>query len=429
MPLQIRRGTEAQRTSPSINLKLAEGELLWITDDQKLYIGIDNGVTPAAALTPVTGYNDEQAQDAVGTLLQAGPHQGIAFTYNDIAGTLSAVVDLSNYSGVITGDIVGSVFADNSSMLVNGTNGQIILDGTVKGHIVPNANEQYDLGSSSFRFRDLYLSGASIELGDAIISATGTAINLPLGSTIGGLPLGVSGGDLNVNIVADDSSIMVNTTTETITASSGFFGDLIADEINIGSSTISPVDNFDGEIAIQLGTESSPSKVIIYGTETPGSLILSSISDSNTLQFRTSGSSITSPQIPDPEAALLVIDAYAYTGHSLLGLTENWAQAGTIRFEVNDSATINSGDGYVKGSFVVTVFEDSTGSVTSSIGLENKSLITDVPIIPGSFTTAQRDSEYPSPVEGMMIYNSTTKKFQGYSGDAGGGNPGWVDLN
>ena len=36
---------------------------------------------------------------------------------------------------------------------------------TVSGHIIPSANITYDLGSSTYRFRDLYLSGNTIYIG------------------------------------------------------------------------------------------------------------------------------------------------------------------------------------------------------------------------------------------------------------------------
>ena len=52
--------------------------------------------------------------------------------------------------------------------------------------LLPSADIAYDLGSTTYRWRDLYLSGSSIELGEATITATGTAINLPAGTTIGG---------------------------------------------------------------------------------------------------------------------------------------------------------------------------------------------------------------------------------------------------
>ena len=52
--------------------------------------------------------------------------------------------------------------------------------------LIPRSTEIYDLGSSSKRWNDLYLSGNSIYLGNAVITATGSAVNLPAGTTING---------------------------------------------------------------------------------------------------------------------------------------------------------------------------------------------------------------------------------------------------
>ena len=53
---------------------------------------------------------------------------------------------------------------------------------TIKaGHILPAADETYDLGSDSLKYRDLYLSGSTIKLGGAEISASGS--NLSIGGT------------------------------------------------------------------------------------------------------------------------------------------------------------------------------------------------------------------------------------------------------
>ena len=41
---------------------------------------------------------------------------------------------------------------------------------TSSGHFVPSQNEIYDLGSSTLRWRDLYLSGSTIDLGGTKIS-------------------------------------------------------------------------------------------------------------------------------------------------------------------------------------------------------------------------------------------------------------------
>lgn len=52
--------------------------------------------------------------------------------------------------------------------------------------ISPSDTEVYNLGSPTKRWKDLYLSGSSIYLGNAVITASGSAVNLPAGSTIAG---------------------------------------------------------------------------------------------------------------------------------------------------------------------------------------------------------------------------------------------------
>lgn len=69
--------------------------------------------------------------------------------------------------------------------------------------IVPDANETYDLGTSSLRWRDIYLSGNTIDLNGATISADGTGTiqisasgaTLPEGSKVGTKILATAGDD------------------------------------------------------------------------------------------------------------------------------------------------------------------------------------------------------------------------------------------
>lgn len=221
MPLQIRRGTDAERTA--MTQPLAAGELIFVTNTNKLYIG--NGTVLGGI--PVTEYTDEQARDASAAMFVTGTHNSITFAYDDALNKVNATVNLSDYQGVIKAAAFnGSVVANDSSLLIDGNTGKFNLSGSIGTDIIPDTNIAYDLGSPTFRFRDLYLSGSSIKLGDATITSTGTAVNLPAGSTIGGSSIGMPGGDLNVNIVANDSTVIVNTTTEVVTAQGGFLGNL-----------------------------------------------------------------------------------------------------------------------------------------------------------------------------------------------------------
>jgi Concanavalin A-like lectin/glucanases superfamily len=55
----------------------------------------------------------------------------------------------------------------------------------VSNHILPTANIAYDLGSSTNRFRDLYLSGGTIDLAGGTISFDGTSFNFQGGTNVG----------------------------------------------------------------------------------------------------------------------------------------------------------------------------------------------------------------------------------------------------
>ena len=87
----------------------------------------------------------------------------------------------------------------------------------VTSSVIPAANVTYDLGTSGLRWRDLYLSGNSLYLGGATITATGNAIVLPQGSTIGGNVIGTGSSSVTVGNTAPESptsgSIWFNSNT------------------------------------------------------------------------------------------------------------------------------------------------------------------------------------------------------------------------
>ena len=55
--------------------------------------------------------------------------------------------------------LTGSVFGDDSTLLVDGVNSTINLDGTMKTHIIPALDATYDIGSAEKKIRDLYVDG------------------------------------------------------------------------------------------------------------------------------------------------------------------------------------------------------------------------------------------------------------------------------
>jgi hypothetical protein len=117
-----------------------------------------------------------------------------------------------------------------------GSSGEVVDFTSMVSNVVPRTTDTYDLGSPSRKWRDLYLSGDSLYLGDALVTATGTSVNLPAGSTVGGSlikdpvegsfkNIAVTGqpnvsaenGSDTLNLVGASIGITLNPTTDTVT--------------------------------------------------------------------------------------------------------------------------------------------------------------------------------------------------------------------
>lgn len=448
MPLQIRRGTEAERlvmASPP-----AEGEMIWVTDDRKLYIG--DGATLAVNLPPITGYNDDNAQQAVADAFNNGDTGSLTFAYNAGNNAFNVTMDLTTYLGEIRGDLRGSVVTDDSTLIVNGTNGSINLDGTVKGNIIPATSEAYDLGSASNRFRDIWLSGSSIRLGNATITANGSAVNLPEGSTVNGAPIGgggAPGSNINVNIIGDDSSIIVDSATST------FYGSLVGDvqgSVYADDSTViidgTTGDIFNGTMLLAGGKLTMPdTNLLEIGNETgsrnnvriraypgdPGVEVISELLGAQGLpqlggiiKIGTVGTDFATPTPLTSGDLLGQLQFGGYTNQGSFG--EAQADLVAIRGVVDDAGdTISNA---AMGKFQVYIVDRDDVPNSKFMEFEGAQGILTAPVIkPGSYANdTARDAAITSPQAGMMIFNlrddsTGVPVFQGYDGT------NWVDLH
>jgi len=344
MPLQIRRGTTAER----ITIRPVVGELIYDTDIKSVYVGdsTDGGVTGTLGGVGITVFGVEQAQDAAAAALAAGTHNGISFTYDDVLNKIDAVVG----GGTVNLDIKGSVFSDDTSViLIDGVLAAINLDQTIKSNVIPAVDITYDLGSASKRFKDLYLSGSSINLGNATITATGTAVNLPAGSTIGGSIIGsgdgiVNGSNYNINIIGDDSSIIVDSST------GAFTGDLTGSVFAADSSVI--VDSVDAVVyATTIGVHYGN----VFGNVTGD--ILGNILSTGTSTFATAN----------------------IAGGTINGTPVGATTASTVRGTTITATTGFSGNltGNVNGNVTGTVTGTLIGDVKGSLFADDSTLLVD----------------------------------------------------
>ena len=95
----------------------------------------------------------------------------------------------------------GAIF---SNLIVSGISE--FTGNVTSAHILPSGNLQYDLGAPDAQWRSLYLSGNTIYLGTAEISANATAVTLTSGS---GASFTVSGNSSSGNLSADNVSANV----------------------------------------------------------------------------------------------------------------------------------------------------------------------------------------------------------------------------
>jgi hypothetical protein len=361
MPLQIRRGTTAER----ITIRPVVGELIYDTDIKSVYVGdsTDGGVTGTLGGVGITVFGVEQAQDAAAAALAAGTHSGISFTYDDVLNKIDAVVG----GGTVNLDIKGSVFSDDTSViLIDGVLAAINLDQTIKSNVIPAVDITYDLGSASKRFKDLYLSGSSINLGNATITATGTAVNLPAGSTIGGSIIGsgdgiANGSNYNINIIGDDSSIIVDSST------GAFTGDLTGSVFAADSSVI--VDSVDAVVyATTIGVHYGN----VFGNVTGD--ILGNILSTGTSTFAT-----------------VDINGGAIDGTTVGATTASTVRGTTITATTGFSGTLT---GSVTGNVTGTVTGTLIGDVRGSIFADDSTLLVDGidHILSNGITTISADS-------------------------------------
>ena len=100
---------------------------------------------------------------------------GGASSYNDLTDlpNLDQYLQVANNKIVVAGNNV-TVTSNSSAYIISTSSGGAVDLTAVSTNIVPTSNNTLDLGTTGLRWRDLYLSGQTINLGGATISSDGT---------------------------------------------------------------------------------------------------------------------------------------------------------------------------------------------------------------------------------------------------------------
>ena len=367
--------------------------------------------------------------------------------------TADRTITLPNATGTV-------VLQDSTDTLTNKTIGAA----TIAGHLIPDTNEAYDLGSSTNRFNDIYLAGDTVDIGGTKLSkdssgdidikdaggnrkiikaaaielfdSAGKKMRIERDATSGKMKSRRFGADGNAEAdtddvveIAEDKSPQLGGTLET----NGHllrFGDSASetdDRLQFGASQ-----------DLQIYHDSSNSYIDDSGT---GDLYIRS----NFLRLGTPGGETTATFAADGAVTLRHNDLVKFqtttTGVQTTGtLNVNGVYnlptsdgsanqflktdgAGTVSFAtvpqtvVEDTTPQLGGDLDVNGNKIVSA---SNGDVEiEPNGTGNAKITSTGALILPVGTTAQRPA---TPVVGMFRFNSTTDRFEGYNGAS------WVIL-
>ena len=466
MPLQVRRGTDAERLA--MTQPLATGELLYVTNEQKLYIG--NGSTLGGI--QITGYTDGDAKDSAAEIFTDGAHTGIGFTYNTATNVITATVNLSDYAGTIRADAFkGSLFADDGSTIggqplvdaISGTfNGNLVgnvtgnvagnvtgnvtgnVNGIVTGNVFTNLidsadssqivvtpNVRFDadiLVENELNVKNIVLNGVEhTTIGQELFPTAQTGEVLPHYVTfvdaINGRTTVKTDGDLRYT---PDTGTLE--TTNLISTSN-----LNCPTINTTNVITSNVQSNGALVLYSNLTSTSDTRLVTVGatsvdgrfqvatsTYFSGGLSLVNINQSHStadavnFQFNRSRGTLASPTAAQSGDDIADITFAGYDG-----------AANQVRAAI--SATVNGAvsAGTVPMNVIIATSTNGSGAPVTAVTVNDKQQTA----FAGAITLAvyadntARDAAITAPAAGMMVFNTTGTKFQGYTGAA------WVDLN
>jgi len=89
-----------------------------------------------------------------------------SFTGTPSNTDLIIIHDGTNARKITYAELLTKIFSGSTSLQADGSQFNLT------GHIIPTTNDVYDLGSSAYKFRDLYLGASTIHIGDKTISET-----------------------------------------------------------------------------------------------------------------------------------------------------------------------------------------------------------------------------------------------------------------
>jgi hypothetical protein len=155
-----------------------------LTTDNPITIGVSELIfeqNSAFAFGNVYANGTAVLASSVGDVLTLSPGNNISITGNNTSKTVTIGVTGISLNSISNGTSNVSVVSlgGNVTVGINGTSNVAVFgssETTFAGNILPAANITYSLGSSTQRWKDLYVSNSTIYLGEYALTTTGNAL-------------------------------------------------------------------------------------------------------------------------------------------------------------------------------------------------------------------------------------------------------------
>ena len=336
MPLRLRRGTDQER----LNITPAEGEPIYVTDTQKLYIG--DGTT-------VGGNELFGSVDGALELTADLPLNGFNLLGEDSKVIYDSSTDSLTVTSITT-DLTGSVFGTDSVKIIDGDTGEIFGQVVISNTIKTDGVAIYDIGSVSDRFGTVYAD--TIDLGGVSLSFSSDNFTVSSNFNVEG------------NLSSDTLTQITNTQgpSYTVTGISGEDGESGISYYSSRGTTTAPASLQPGDLINSFisighdGTDYVLSSVITQGTDPNGA-----INDSTN---RVPGQImlLTSLGGDDPDSTNLNGLIVKRNGSVTIG--KNIDEDANATLDVNGNVAIS---GYARADVIGSVFGDDSTTLVDGV--------------------------------------------------------------
>lgn len=436
MALQVRRGTNAER----VTITPAEGELIYTTDTKVLYVG--DGVTPGGTAT---------VANTINSLLED--------TTPQLGGTLD--LNGNDITGIGNINVTGNITATGNINLGDQVGDIINIAGTISGPLLPDMDKEYNIGSPTSYWNDAFIGQLTVDsqitaerINANIIADDSTVVFDASTGTVAGSAIT---GDISANLISDPVGIDIFASNGTnrillsgtdgtdarlqgnVTANTGSstFNDVTINGTLTASLTGNVNGSLDGDVSGSLFANDSTLIIdAISATGVLKSLAVDTITPNFQAGVTVENADVNLARDADVPRMLLrrdetgALSEASSCGRIIWAKTENGVQTTVATMSVAEQQwnVVPSPGGtpdYTKTlrfhregklgiNGTITAEPDANLHVTGTSKLDGAVEVagTTGSLLLGRLTTAERDAL--TAVNGMIIYNSSVDKFQGY---------------